>query len=298
MTIPAYPTWPGRDADLAYLQSILGPDTDAIAQHALLKLPPGFAWQAYMDKCPGEKQFAAACARWKATHRLCKYVAIHGSSTWLSQNYARFAKIVLAAGLQPMAIAGMNSDDMDGKAHRLGEILLRDDCIALGHDLENKGEDEPAPMEWSHAMLYVKTFVPYLRQRPGKAVFSQSWPMPARIHGMGGHWGAFPYEPFAAIQDADAPQFYDEDFIDVFHGQRHAKCLSLFVPSRAMLDQRLAAQQLKRTQWVTIESGDTFQNGNMNGLRDYLSWVNRMPVILWAEWEVSALVRGEIAKLP
>jgi len=289
-------TWPGRDADLTELQAILGPDGDAIAQNALAKMQPGLCWQPYMDKCPGEKQFAAAVTRWKNASPRCKYVAIHGSSTWLAQNYARFAKIVTDAGLKCMAIAGMNSDDMDGKAHRLGEIMQRSDCFGIGHDLEGKGEDEAAKMEWAHAMLYVRTFLPYLKMQPAKIRLSQFWPMPARIHGWGGHWSAFPYEPFAAIDDVDCPQFYDEDFVKEFGAKRHEKCLALFNPSQAELKARLASQKLKRDHWVTIQ-GYGYLDGVIVGLQDYLSWSDRMPVIVWTEWEPTPLVMTEIGKL-
>lgn len=291
-----YPWWPERDADLAELQAIRGPDADAIAQRAMRKLEPGLCWQAYMDKCPGEAAFALACRTWKATSPRCRYVAIHGTSAWLSRHYAAFAALVVDAGLIPLAIAGMDSTDETGKAHRLGELLLRDDCHALGHDLEGKGEDEKARAEWAHAMEYVRGLVPYLRQVPGKAVFGQFWPVPFRVRGLGGHWGAFPWEPYAAVQDADAPQFYDEDWPH-WGTARHAKCLSLFRDSRSRLNARLASQGLKRAEWVTIQSGPTFERGNVNGIDEYLSWSDRMPVILWAEWTVSPFVLGRIAEL-
>lgn len=286
MTIASFPTWPGRENDVAELVSILGPDMDAVAQAAAQKLPPGLYGQPYLDICPSERDFAIYCGQWKAAGGVG--MCVHGTSVRLAQVYPRYAGIIVDAGLIPVCVAGLDSSDPKGKAQRLGAILARDDCRALGHDLEGKGEDEAAPQEWSHAMEYVRELLrvagPFVRS---KLCFDQPWPVPTK------HWSRFPYEPYAAICGAHAEQDYIEDWINVYHHERVEKCITMFDRAWATLDARLSQQKLKRARWHTIQ-GYGYSDGVVDGLRYYLAKSRSMPIFVWTEWKATDIVMREI----
>jgi hypothetical protein len=281
-----YPTWPGRAADVDELVAIHGPDMDAIALDAASKLPAGLYGQPYLAKVTSEREFAVYCSEWKRAGGVG--MCVHSNSVDLAKRYPRFAGIIVDEGLVPVCVAGLDSDDPVGKAQRLGAILARDDCRALGHDLEGKGEDEAAPHEWQHAMDYVRE----LRRlhRPvdrSKLCFDQPWPVPTK------HWSKFPYEPYAGICRAHAEQDYEEDWITVYRHERHEKCLPMFDHSWSVLDARLSSQRLKRARWHTIQ-GYGHSDGMLDGLRYYLAKSLTMPVFVWTEWRATDLVMREI----
>jgi hypothetical protein len=281
-----YPTWPGRDADVAELLEIHGPDQDRIALDAASKLPAGLYGQPYLAKVPSEREFAVYCSEWKAAGGVG--MCVHSNSVDLAKRYSRFAGIIVDEGLVPVCVAGLDSDDPVGKAQRLGAILARDDCRALGHDLEGRGEDEAAPHEWQHAMDYVRELrrlhLPEIRS---KLLFDQPWPVPTK------HWSRFPYEPYSAVCHAHAEQDYVEDWITVYHHERFEKCLPMFDHSWSVLDARLSSQRLKRARWHTIQ-GYGYGDGMLDGLRYYLVKSLTAPVFVWTEWRATPIVMREI----
>jgi hypothetical protein len=289
MTIVQFPTWPGREKDLAELVGIHGEDMDRVALDAARMLPAGLYGQPYLAKVPSQREFALYCAEWKTAGGVG--MCVHSNSVDLAKRYATYAKIIVDAGLVPVCVAGLDSDDPLGKAQRLGAILERDDCHALGHDLEGKGEDEAGPHEWQHAMDYVREL---LRLHAGvvrsKLCFDQPWPVPTK------HWSRFPYEPYAGICRAHAEQDYIEDWITVYRHERVEKCVPMFNHSWSILDARLSVQRLKRARWHTIQ-GYGYADGVVDGLRQYLAMSARMPIFVWTEWRATSLVMDEIRRL-
>jgi hypothetical protein len=288
-TIATYPTWPGRENDVEELVAVHGPDMDAVAEDAARLLPPGLYGQPYLAKVSSEHDFAAYCAEWKSAGGVG--MCVHSNSVDLAKRYGTYAKIIVDAGLVPVAVAGLDTSDPLGKAHRLGAILARDDCHALGHDLEGKAEDEAAQHEWSHAMDYARELLriagPFVQS---KLLFDQPWPVPTK------HWSRFPYEPYAGICRAHAEQDYEEDWAPVYHHERHNRCLPLFNGSWSTLDGRLSSQRLKRVRWHTIE-GYGYADGMLDGLRYYLAKSLVMPIFVWTEWRAIQIVMNEIIAL-
>jgi hypothetical protein len=237
-------------------------------------------------KVPSQSEFAKYCAEWKAAGGVG--MCVHSNSVDLAKRYGTFAKIIVDAGLVPVCVAGLDSNDPAGKSRRLGAILARDDCAALGHDLEGKGEDEAARHEWLHAMDYVRElrrlYLPFIRS---KLLFDQPWPVPTK------HWSKFPYEPYAGICRAHAEQDYIEDWIGVYRHERVEECIPMFDRAWGVLDGRLSSQRLKRARWHTIQ-GYGYGDGVVDGLRFYLTKSRSMPIFVWTEWRATAVVMREM----
>lgn len=260
---------------------LLGTDADLIAQNALKKLSPGLYVQPYMDSFKNEADFIDFMNEAKDIG--FAGVAIQGSSKRLTAvsgpgkkvYYEGKAKIVSDRGMKPLAAFGMDSDDMTGKAKRIGSIYVRPDCNGVLLDGEGKLEDESADLEFAHMKEFYDAFVPFRRARMDCLLVDQPWP-DVRYH-----WSKFPYEWFAALVDAHCPQYYDNDFVGEYGSKRHEKCVVRFNGAWNTLFKRLAPQGLKRAKWQTIQ-GYGFSD-IPNGLRDYLAGSKAHPLFVWYE---------------
>jgi hypothetical protein len=258
-----FPTWPGREKDLDELVAIHGPDQDAIALDAASKLPAGLYGQPYLAKVPSEREFAVYCSEWKAAGGVG--MCVHSNSVDLAKRYPRFAGIIVDAGLVPVCVAGLDSDDPVGKAQRLGAILARDDCRALGHDLEGKGEDEAAQHEWRHAMDYVRELRRLYASRSRRSFSSISRGRCRRSTGLDSRTSRMRASaartPSRTTKRTGSP-------CTGTSGTRSASRCS--ITRGRVLDARLSSQRLKRARWHTIQ-GYGHGDGMLDGLRYYLA---------------------------
>jgi hypothetical protein len=180
--------------------------------------PRGYGVQPYIDKIPHYSRargadnapFLEECKRalgTMAAHGV-SYVAWHSFTTLLTPNlFGPLARLTHAAGMQALAAYGLNSDDMTGKARRIGAVAAMPECAGVVLDGEGKLEDEAAALEDAH----VEELLVGLRgdgtpEYPGTAphalVIVQWWELPTT------HGGVYPYEQLALLADVLAPMTY------------------------------------------------------------------------------------------
>ncbi len=208
-------------------------------------IPVGHYIQTYRAKWPGATKQNRLDG---AAHELDKLAAIgvvgvvyHGFSTELvPENFAVLAKLARDRGLVPLAAYGMDSDNPEEKAKRIAKVAVMPECAGVVLDAEGAWEDS------TDDKAKAKAFgTAYRALAPDVWTCDQPWWKPTV------HWSRFPWEEFAEICDARAPQVYCNNYRGQWGKDAYEKTFAGYEAAWLKLETRLG--QLTRRRFPTIQ---------------------------------------------
>lgn len=175
-------------------------------------LRPGRHYQLYMDAVPSNNSLEQPLAAIKSMDPDCG-VVFHGFPQTLPARFDKWASAAESAGLPFGAAFGLDSTSIpaETKGDAVGDVASRTNVYVTLIDCESHYDDAPNRVQEMIALGQ------HARAKAPDALFvAQPWPMPLLHSG-------FPYEQENAFCDANAPQYYYNDWKKAYGAERYAR---------------------------------------------------------------------------